>query len=268
MGIKSFEGYQMVEQQCFGTENPKIWDAHLKGTWKSEESIFYRLRVFQKHITSDYIYPYHSTGAKHIAELIGCHSGHIEAQNKAELLRKLTTIADDVRPEPTFNGFTYMLHNSRQISEEELHPYQQQFPKTCGHILELSKATKNNNLTKTKSLLEELKRAFFQLLTFQQEQRGACPLCSSGPYAPCMGENRLNFGCTSCLTVFYHQHEYEFDPGGSSDDFYHVPLELKSQLDWALKSIDESSKYWLGTVKARLRVITYSAFLLHLEHWL
>ena len=82
--------------------------------------------------------------------------------------------------------------------------------------------------------------------------------------APFGGDHSGVFRCWLCHTHYYRQHEYEFDPGGSWDDYAYVRLDLEAILTRIGEGVSEET-HLRARARAYLRLFVFTVLTLGLE---
>ena len=201
--------------------------------------------------------------------------------------RALTAAASTLTPSPRLRAFTYneFLY-SKPIQPDELDPFTSQAPWLCQLSGAMTGALTDNDAERIRELLNEIKLRWPEHLAYQQTQVQACPLCSrlpyrfsasysmrnntsllnagqalvhsASPFGDAGGESNGTFRCWCCHMLYHHQHEYEYDPGGSWDDHYYIRLNINEVLETIQEMSASDNPYTRKRTHGHLRLAVYA----------
>ena len=192
---------------------------------------------------------------------------------------------------PSFQAFTYnSFLRSSPITADELEALESPAPAGLDGVLEVVAALEARDTSRLETRLDALEHSWRAQIAHQRATREGCPLCrnieqrfafsvdregpsklpracwylidAEAPFGGDGGEMSGPFRCWLCDTHYYHQHEYEFDPGGSWDDHYYVRLDLGEALARVRADGRGTETHQQRSARAYLRLFVYTACLL------
>ena len=219
--------------------------------------------------------------------LVGCAGG----LSSGEPDETLSAWAAECRSPPTFQAFVYNAFLlSRPIAAEERAALAPPVSARLAAVPMLSAALSARDHAQIHAQLDVLEAAWGPHISQLRARRAWCPLCrhvpqrfafsvdregtsplppscqalidGAAPFGGDGGESSSPFRCWLCQTHYYHQHEYEYDPGGSWDDHYYVRLDLGEALARVRQDGTAAKRHHHKSAHAYLRLFVYAALLL------